>query len=120
MLNQIIGSFKYAFHGLAILIKEEHNYVFHLVAAVLATILGFIYKISSIEWCLVIFAISFVMVTETLNTSIENIMDFVSPDRNSSVKRIKDLSAAAVFMSALSALTVGLIIFIPKMLNTWV
>lgn len=117
MLKQVIDSFKYAFHGLTILIKEEHNYIVHLAAATLAVVLGFIYKISSIEWCLVIFAVSFVMVTETLNTSIENIMDFVSPDRNSSVKRIKDLSAAAVFMSAISALIVGIIIFLPKMLG---
>lgn len=114
--KKILHSFVYAFEGIKILLKEEHNYVFHTFASIIAIILGFIYKLSSIEWCIVILTIGFVIVTETLNTSIENIMDFVCPDKNRIVKKIKDLSAAAVFVSAVSAFVVGLIIYLPKIL----
>ena len=109
-----LESFKYAFNGLRILIKEEHNARIHLFAAICVIIAGVLLKISVYEWIAVIFSIGLVFSTEIINSSIENIADFISPEKHETIKKIKDLSASAVLISAIAALIVGLIIFIPK------
>ena len=114
---QRLKSFKYAFNGLKILIKDEHNARIHLFATICVIIAGFFFAISTNEWFAVIFAIGFVIAIEIINSAIENIADFISPEKHDKIKRIKDLSAAAVLISALTALIIGLIIFIPKILE---
>jgi len=113
-IKQRIKSFTHAFNGLRIVFSEEHNAKIHLFAAVIAVILGFILGITSMEWVVIVFAITLVISMEIINSSIENIADFISPERNEMIKKIKDLSAAAVLVSAMAALIVGLIIFLPK------
>ncbi len=109
-----LKSFLYAFNGLKILIREEHNFRIHIIAAVIAIIFSILFKLNSYEWMAILFSIGFVFVTEIVNTAIENIANFVSPSKNENIKKIKDLSAAAVLVSALTALSIGLIVFIPK------
>lgn len=109
-----LKSFKYAFNGLKILIKEEPNARIHLLASLVVVTLSIVFEINLMEWVAVVFCIGFVLVAETFNTSLENISDFVSPEKNEKIKTIKDLAAAAVLLSAFTALTIGLIIFIPK------
>ena len=110
-------SFKFAFQGIKLLFKEEHNSWIHLCFTILAVALAVWLKISLLEWVLVIFCIGFVFVIEIINTAIENICDFISPEKNSMIKRIKDLSAAAVLFSAVTALIVGALIFLPKLID---
>ncbi|MDY0217015.1 MAG: diacylglycerol kinase family protein [Bacteroidales bacterium] len=116
-LSNRLKSFSYAFNGLKILIKEEHNARIHLFAAIVVVMAGFIFKISVNEWFVVLLAIGFVMVVEIINTAIESIANIISPEKDKRIKKIKDLSAAAVLISALTALVIGSIIFIPKLLN---
>ena len=110
-------SFKFAFQGIKLLFKEEHNSWIHLCFTILAVALAVWLKISLLEWVLVIFCIGFVFVIEIINTAIENICDFISPEKNSMIKRIKDLSAAAVLFSAVTSLIVGALIFLPKLID---
>ncbi|MDO4870478.1 MAG: diacylglycerol kinase family protein [Candidatus Saccharibacteria bacterium] len=107
-------SFGYAINGLQILTSEEQNYIVHLIATAIVIILGFYYRISGLEWTMVILSIQIVLALETINTAIENTVDFVSQERSEIIKRIKDLSAASVLMAAMAALIIGLIIFLPK------
>ncbi|MBU0696808.1 MAG: diacylglycerol kinase family protein [Bacteroidetes bacterium] len=111
-----IKSFPYAFNGLKILFKEEHNARVHLFIAIFAILAGFILKISAIEWVAVILVIGLVFITEIINTSIENIADFISPEKHPKIKVIKDLAAAAVILSAIVSVMIGLLIFLPKLL----
>ena len=113
-IAQRLRSYAHAFNGLKILLKEEHNARIHLVAAILVVIAGVVLKISPIEWIAIVFAIGFVFTAEIINSSIENIADFISPEKHEKVKKIKDLAAAAVLISAVTALIIGLIIFLPK------
>lgn len=115
-LNTRIKSFKYAIDGLKDLFMYEHNARIHFFVAIIAVMFGFILKISSLEWIGMVICIGLVIITETLNTSIERIADFVSPQRHQEIKVIKDLSAAAVLISVVVAVIVGLIIFLPKLL----
>jgi diacylglycerol kinase len=112
-----LKSFSYAFNGLKILLVEEHNSRIHLAAAIIIVILGFLLKISVYDWLALVFAIGFVIVCEIINSAIENLADFVSPDKSDLIKKVKDLSAAAVLFSAITAIIVGIIIFLPKILT---
>jgi len=113
-ITKRIQSFKYAFNGLKIVIKEEHNARIHLLAMIIVLIAGYIFKIQTNEWIAIILSIGFVFSMELINSAIENMADFISARKNESIKKIKDLSAAGVLIAALTALIIGLLIFIPK------
>lgn len=107
-------SFANAFRGIGILIKTTHNFWIHIVSAILVLILGFILKISPIEFVFIIFVIGLVFVTETINTAIEIDIDLTSPNYHPYARDTKDVSAGAVLISAIIAVIVFLIIFLPK------
>ena len=114
-MKRLIKSFGYAFEGIQAAIKTERNFQIHLVAAVLVIILGLYVGLPWAKWCLVAFAIGFVLVSELFNTSIERLSSEVADGKqNPAIKTVKDVSAAAVFFSALTALVIGiLVLFIP-------
>lgn len=108
-----IKGFGYAFNGLRLLMSE-HNVWIHCTAAIAVIILGFYFNISATEWVELCFAIGSVMGMEAANTAIERLCNLVSPEKHPLIKQVKDLSAAGVFIFAVAALAVGLIIFLPK------
>lgn len=114
-----IRSFGYAMKGLRILIREEHNARIHLFVAVCVLIAGAAFQISGMEWISVILAIGLVLSIETINAAIENLADFVSPEKHKWIQKIKDLSASAVLLSVIAAVVVGLIVFVPKILTVF-
>jgi diacylglycerol kinase len=119
LITKRFKSFGYAFNGLKILIQEEHNSRIHLLAAIVVVIAGAFFKIAALEWIAVVFAIGLVIVLEIINSAIENISDFISPGQHDQIKKIKDLSAAGVLVGAITALVIGLIVFVPKIMKLW-
>lgn len=115
-ISKQLRSFKFAFRGIYILFLEEHNARIHLLAACLAVSLGFYFQISKSEWSAIIFSIGIVLAAEAINSAIENLADFVAPSKHEKIRNIKDLAAAAVLFCAISALIVGVVIFLPKIL----
>jgi diacylglycerol kinase len=115
-IGKVMHSFGFAFNGLKILFREEHNSWIHLLSSISIIIAGFYYKLSGNEWLAIVIVIGSVFMAEIINTAIENLSDFVSPEKSEQIKRIKDLSAAAVLMSAFAAIIVGLIVFLPKII----
>ena len=116
-ISTLVKSFGHALNGLKILFKEEYNARIHLLAAITVVIAGYFFEISTIEWIAIIFAIGLVLAMEAINSAIEGLADFVSPEKHEMIKKIKDLSAAGVLISAFAALIIGLIVFVPKLLN---
>lgn len=112
-----LKSFKYAFNGLKIVLNEEHNARIHLIVSLIVIACGFIFQISIIEWIVICFAIGFVISVEILNSAIENLCDFVSPEYHNLIKKVKDISAAAVLISAISSVMIGILIFLPKIIH---
>ena len=112
-----IKSFSYAFAGLRVLFREEHNARIHAVAAVLAVAMGFLFRISPMEWIAVAIVIGMVFAAEIINSSIERTADFVKAERDDRKRDIKDLGAAAVLVCAIAAAVVGIIIFLPKIID---
>jgi len=104
-------SFKVAFNGLKVLLFETH-FIFHLCFATLAVIFGFMTEIETSEWVMIIICIAMVLAAEAANTAIEKTVDYISADRTSEAKIIKDIGAAMVLITAIGSLIVGVMIFL--------
>lgn len=109
-----LNSFKYAFNGLKILIQEEHNARIHFFISIVVCILGFVFKISMVEWIAILILSAIVIGMEIINSAIERICNFISPEWNENIKQIKDLASLAVLVVSIVAVICGLIIFLPK------
>lgn len=107
-------SFANAWRGFTLAIRTQRNMQIHLAAAAVVLIIGFYFSFTVTEWCLVIITIGLVMGIEVLNTSIEELVNFVSPEKRKEAKRIKDLAAGAVMIAAIAALAVGLVLVFNK------
>lgn len=115
-LRKRIRSFKYAFHGIFLLISREHNVWIHCFAAVCAITAGILLHISPMEWIVVTLCIGLVLAAEAVNSAIEALADRVSPEYDEAIKRTKDLAAGAVLLLAIAVAITGLIIFLPKLI----
>lgn len=110
-----ILSFGFAIKGLITFFKTQHNAWIHLLATVVVITMGFVLKVDRIEWCWLIVSIGFVFAAEMFNTAIEFLTDLVSPQFHPLAKKVKDVAAAAVLIAALSAVAIGLVVFLPKL-----
>ncbi len=113
----LINSFKYACMGIKSAIKSERNMKIHVLATLIVIAFGFILGLDPLEWVACIFSIVIVISSEMLNTAIETVVDLVSPNINPLAKKAKDIAAGSVLVMAIGAFLVGLIIFIPKIIN---
>ncbi|HEY4513503.1 MAG TPA: diacylglycerol kinase family protein [Candidatus Paceibacterota bacterium] len=109
--------FKNAFRGLKVFWMTTKNLLTHGIVALIVVVLGFYFDVSSLEWIALVFSISFVFVTEALNTAIEIDIDLTSPEYHPYARDTKDVAAAAVLLAVFTAILVGLIIFLPKFLS---
>jgi diacylglycerol kinase (ATP) len=112
-----IRSVTHAVRGIVEMLKSQHNAWLHAVATVAVTVLGFVLEITRVEWCLLVLAMVLVWVAEALNTAFEFLCDVASPNFHPIVKHSKDVAAGAVLLSAVGAVILGLIVFLPY-LNT--
>jgi diacylglycerol kinase len=114
-IKKKVESLRYALRGLGIAWQEEHNFRFEIIWAVLVLLLALFLRLPQIELIVIIFMIGFVLTTEALNTALEELCNKFEPSHDPHVAKIKDLAAAAVLLSSITACTVGLIIFIPHL-----
>ncbi|WP_165044485.1 diacylglycerol kinase family protein [Dysgonomonas sp. ZJ709] len=112
-----LRSFRYAFDGLRILFREEHNARIHLVVSICVILMGVVFNISVAEWLAICILIGLVFSLEIINSAIENLCDYISPQRHDIIKKVKDMAAAAVLVATIMSVVCGLIIFVPKLYN---
>lgn len=115
--KRLINSFRFAIEGIKTAYKEEQNIRIHTIVAIVVIILGVLLKISSIELAICIILIGLVLMAEFFNTSIENMVDMITLDKNPYAKKAKDIAAAGVLVFAVSSMIIGLMIFIPKIIG---
>ena len=111
------GRFKsigFAFKGAIKLITTEHSIMVQSSIAVVLIIAGFYFNISHEEWMFQTLAIGLVISIEGLNTAVEKVADFIHPEFHHRIGFIKDIAAGAVFFAALTAMSIGLMIYLPK------
>jgi len=117
MLKARIKSFGYAGKGIAFFFRSQPNAKIHALAAILAVGLGVFLQISRLEWVGIVLCIGAVLTTEALNTALEELVNWISPEYHVKAGIVKDVAAGAVLITALTALIVGAIIFLPKIIT---
>lgn len=116
-LVKFVRSFGYAFEGLKLSIKVDQNVRFHLVVGALVFICGILLKVPTAEMLFVVFTIFFVIICEMLNTAIEEMTNLIKKEHSEEARIAKDIAAAAVLLSALFALIVGMVVLIPRLIG---
>lgn len=111
----MINSFKYAIRGVKDALRSEHNLRIHFLAALIALVAAKLLKFSITEFAVLVLTISFVIISELMNTIIEKIVDMHSKEISEKARVIKDISAAIVLFAAITSVVVGIILFIPKL-----
>ncbi|KAB1067644.1 diacylglycerol kinase family protein [Tamlana haliotis] len=114
LLVNRIKSVGYAFKGAFLLIKTESSIKIQCAIAIIVTVFGFVFDISSYEWLAQTLAIGLVMSMEGMNTAIEEIANFIHPEHHTKIGLIKDIAAGAVFIASVFSCIVGFIIYLPK------
>ncbi len=112
MINgpKVLRSFRFAGQGIVQLFRNENNAKVHLLIAGMVVIAGFWLRLSRVEWAILLTQIGLVWAAEAFNTAIEKLCDVVSPGLHPQIKAIKDLSAGAVLLLALTAVVVGVLV----------
>lgn len=112
-----IKSQENAWTGLMEMLRTQQNFQIELLCAIISTVLGMVLQITTLEWFMLFTVITLVLVAEIFNTSIEYACDAITLEKNPLIKLSKDMGAAAVLITALLSLFVGIIIFLPKLLG---
>lgn len=110
-------SFRYAFDGLAYLVRTQRNFRIHLLLALAAVAAGLVADLSSVEWAVLALTIALVVMAEGLNTGIELAVSLASPETRPEAKAAKDIAAGMVLLAAIAAVGVGAALFGPRLIS---
>ena len=103
--------------GITYTVSHERNFRIELAVACLVTFLSYFLKVSVVEWCILLLTISLVLVLEMVNTAIERTVDLVTKDYYELAKNAKDVAAGAVLVASMFSVVLGILIFLPKIIN---
>lgn len=109
----LFKSFKYAFKGIKIAIETERNFRIMCVIFMVVITMGIILDVSHQDWISLVLVSGFVLVSELFNSTIEKLVDLVTPDYHALAEKIKDLAAGAVLIGSIFSLIVGVLVFGP-------
>lgn len=110
-------SFAAAIDGVRQVVRTERNMKIHLLAATLAVLAGWFFKISRVEWGILVLTIFLVLVTETINTAVEKSIDLVTPTYHPLAGLAKNLAAGAVLLAAVNAIIIAFILFSARLVR---
>lgn len=116
-IKKFLKSFVYAGEGIKVMFVCGRNMKVNLFTAFVVIVLGIIFHISAFEWISCLLCFGLVISLEMINTSFENLVNLVSPDFHPLAKKAKDIAAGAVLVSVIIAFIIGLIIFLPKIID---
>ncbi|MCA9376120.1 MAG: diacylglycerol kinase family protein [Candidatus Doudnabacteria bacterium] len=116
-LVRLAKSFKYAINGVRITLREEQNFRVHMVSGVLVALIGWAFHIEALEWVALVIVSGLVLLAEMVNTIFERIVDVLKPRIHPFAEVVKDMMAATVVLAVFVAVIVGLIIFVPYLVD---
>jgi diacylglycerol kinase (ATP) len=112
----VADSFRYAFAGLRYLLWTQRNAKIHTAIGLVAIALGFVLRLDRYEWLTLTLTIAIVLAAEGVNTALEAVVDLASPKYHPLAKIAKDVGAGTVLVTAVAAVLVGLLLFLPHLL----
>ncbi|MGB8001757.1 MAG: diacylglycerol kinase family protein [Anaerobacillus sp.] len=110
-LSRFLHSFQYASYGFRYLIRNEQNFLFHLIAGGFVLLAGVLLDLSIIKITILLTVIGTMLSLEALNTGIERTIDLITEEEHPIAKVAKDVSAAAVFLFAIISVIIGILLF---------
>jgi Diacylglycerol kinase len=116
-MKKRLKSFVYAGRGIRMVFSSEANMKIHLAIMLLVVIFGFVFQLSAMEWIACVLCFGLVVGMEMMNTAIENVVDLASPEKHPLAEKAKDIAAGAVLICAIISVVVGIIIFLPKIID---
>ena len=108
-----IRSFRYAFRGIWLTLRTQHNAWIHAVATVIAIAAGVYFNLSRAEWCWIVLACASVWTAEALNTAFEFLADATTKEFHPVICQAKDVAAGAVLLTVIGAMIIGALTFWP-------
>lgn len=119
-IEKFIHSFGFAFEGLKFAVTLDQNVRLHLVVGTIVLIASILLKVPKVELLFVVFAIFFVIISEMINTAIEEMTNLIKKEHSHEARIAKDIAAGSVLLSALFATVVGIAVVIPRILSLFV
>jgi diacylglycerol kinase len=113
--KKFFSSVCHAYRGMRIAFGEEQNIRIHALCACFVLLFALLFRVRIVEWMLLLFSITLVLVMELVNSIFERFSDMVKPQVSHLIATVKDMSAAAVLICAINASIIGVIIFFPKL-----
>ena len=110
-------SFFHALDGIKSAYKSQLNLKIIFLATLIVTVFSFIFQVTKIEWLIIIFTCFMVMVAEMANTAMEATVDLITSEWHEEAKFAKDVTAGGVLIAVLGSIIVGLVIFVPRILD---
>lgn len=115
--RSLIKSFKNALNGIVFVFRTQRNFRIQLACLLIALIAAVVFELTLFEIAIIVFAGGMVLVGEMMNTGIEKLVDLINPEYHPLARKAKDVSAGVVLVSSLLAAMLGLLIFIPKIIE---
>jgi diacylglycerol kinase len=110
-----LRSFRHAFAGWWYVIRTQRNAWIHALASVAGVGLGWWLGLSAAEWALMVLSMALVWGAEFFNTALEAVVDLATEEDHPLAKTGKDVGAAAVLITALAAIIIGLLVLGPRL-----
>ena len=108
-------SFSNAFTGIVKTFMSERNFRIHSGAAILVIACGFFFRLTLIEWSIILILIGGMLALELMNTAVEHTIDLITKENHPLAKAAKDAAAGAVCVFAAVSGMIGLLIFLSKL-----
>lgn len=118
-MRSFITSVGYALKGIGYVLRNEQNFRMQILAAIVVGILAWYFPLSDAERILVLLLIMLILILELVNSAIEKMTDIVKPRLHQHVKIVKDIMAGTVLVASLGATILGLMIFLPHIIELW-
>ena len=117
MINfkKLLKSFTYAFYGINYALNSDQNLIIHLIVAMFVFAAGIILQVAPIEMAILGLTVLVVITAEMINTALEKTVDLITREHRIEAKIAKDISSGMVLISAIGAVIIGLVIFIPHL-----
>jgi diacylglycerol kinase (ATP) len=115
-LKKLGRSFKYALEGINYSLNSDQNLTIHFIVALLVIILSLILQVTPFEMAILGVTILLVISAEMINTAIEKMVDLITNDHKVEAKIAKDVASGMVLLTAIGAVIIGIIIFVPHLI----
>lgn len=118
-MGKFIRSFTFAGRGIAVAYRDQLNLKIQTGLGFGAVALGVYFRLSSLEWCVLLLTVGLVLTLEIINTSIEKAVDLVTTEFHPLAGQVKDIAAGAVLLSSVVSVVVGVLVFKPHVIGWW-